>query len=125
MKKTIIIEVLLLFVTAVLAYFCVTYWTGVNTYIKHNLINEQHLESFRQILTFAIFITIGLLSALAAIILIAIKDFPIFQPLVEKAKAKSNARKQSKEQTKAARTEANKQARIEQLQAELDELKKD
>lgn len=46
---------------------------------------------------------------------------PIFKSLIDK----SQTRKQSKEQTKAARAEANKQARIEQLQAELDELKKD
>ena len=65
------------------------------------------------------------LAGIAAMVLIAIKDFPVFKPLAEKLQAKLQARRQINVQAKADRAEANKQARIEQLQAELDELKKD
>lgn len=65
------------------------------------------------------------LSTLVAMIIIAIKDFPFFKPLVDKFNAKRAARKEQRAAVKAEQAEAAKQARIEQLQAELDELKKD
>ena len=46
-------------------------------------------------------------------ILLAIKDFPVFAPLVNKVNAKRAERKGNK-----------KQARIEELERKLDELKK-
>jgi len=57
--------------------------------------------------------------------LFTIKDFPVFKPLVDKFTAKRAAHKEQREAIKAEQAEAAKQARIEQLQAELDELKKD
>lgn len=54
-------------------------------------------------------------------VIIALKDFPVFKPMLDKLSAKRDARKQAK----AAKAVADKQARIERLQSELDALKKD
>lgn len=121
MKKTILIEILLLFVFAIFLYFCVNYWNGVNSYFEHNLINEQHLDSFHRTLTFAILITLGLLLTLAAMILIAIKDLGCFKPML----AKIEAMKQARNEAKAEKAVVDKQARIAKLEKELEELKKD
>ena len=124
MKKTIIIEFLLLFASAVLMYFCVMYWNGVKNNIEHNILNSSYanlVDAFYKTLTYAILFTLVLLTTLTAIILIAIKDFPVFKPLLDKL----NAHKQKRVQAKAERAEADKQTKIAELEAQLEELKND
>lgn len=91
MKKTILIEVILLFLLAVIISVSVQEWQFVNT-ISQNL-NDDHLveiatpdilESWKQDLhsycVYGSFTAIAGLLNIVAIILIAIKDFPIFKP---------------------------------------------
>ncbi len=137
MKKTFLIEAILTFLFVALLVIVIYFWRNVNSTISvinlyknynddfYAPIIENYSSLLKTLIGYGSVSLLALLADLAAMVLIAIKDFPVFHPLVEKAKAKSTARKQSKEQSKAARAEANKQARIEQLQAELDELKKD
>lgn len=140
MKKTILIEILLFFVFVWLIYGTVIWWSSANyevVELKHFLTNfspdnfatfETYtntlagLKSYTaRAVTCAIISTLATLSTLAAIIVIAIKDISCFKLLIDKIKAKLEERKIAK----AEKAEADKQARIEQLQAELDELKKD
>lgn len=62
---------------------------------------------------------LGTATCIVAIILIAIKDFPVFKPLVDKL----NARKEKHAQAKAERAEEAKQAKIQALEEELNQLK--
>ena len=64
---------------------------------------------------------INTIAAMSAIVLIAIKEFPVFKQLTDKWKLHRQARLQAK----VAKSEANKQKRIEKLEAELKDLKKD
>lgn len=132
MKKTIVIEILLSFILSILILFAFLEFRG----IYYNFQAIKYLESMGQeyidfsdsTRQFAIYGSLAVLASLATIavmVLIAIKDFPVFKPLVDKFNAKRAAHKEQREAIKAEQAEAAKQARIEQLQAELDELKKD
>ena len=111
MKKyivVILIEILLLFNLSICLYTDVLY-------IKTFIVLGYYYNYF------AILNFIGTLTILSGIILIAIKDFTVFKPLLDKM----NARKQKRAQAKAERAEADKQAKIAELEAQLQELKKD
>lgn len=137
MKKTLIIELILTIVFAITLAVAIYFWKGVQTTINainlfksHNdnfysQIIEDYYISLKPLIGYGTVSLLALLADLAAMVLIAIKDFPVFKPLVEKLQAKSQARKHSKEQAKAARAEANKQAKIAELESQLEELKKD
>lgn len=64
----------------------------------------------------------GSLCTIALYALFAVKEFKVFQPYVDKFNAKRNARKQERAAARAAKAETDTQKRIEELQAELDEL---
>lgn len=87
---------------------------------------ESYIESFRisayTSLRNGLLSLAGSLCTLALYALIAVKEFKIFQPFVERHKEKHNARKSKRAARKEAKTQADKQKRIEELQAELDEL---
>ena len=131
MKKSIVIFIFLAItfvLTTVAASKLLYYAYSVNESIEHNIHNpnlKDWISIWRDM--FDVYFPFGLMSlfaalaTLAAMIIIAIKDFPVFQPLLAKLNAKRDARKQAK----AEKAEADKQARIEQLQSELEQLKKD
>lgn len=110
MKKifAILIELFLLFNLAVCLYSDIIYVRGcvwIGFYYN----------------TFALLNFLGTVTCIAAIVLTAINNFEIFQPLRDKL----NARKEKHAQAKAERAEEAKQAKIQALEAELEELKKD
>ena len=134
MKKVIMIEIFLAFATATL--IAVAAWRFSDVSMRISLMdsylsmgdidrgNDQKAFIIKS-LSYAIPSLLAALCTLAAIIIIAIKDFPVFKPFVDKFTAKRAAYKEQRAAIKVEQAEVAKQARIEQLQAELDELKKD
>lgn len=112
MKRTIIIEIILLFNMCLSAFFAIKFIQGIFQY------NVNWSTSYY--ITMTTLYLLSFVSLLAVFIIVAIKDFPVFKPLLDK----HNARKQKRAQTKAERAEIEKQKRIEQLETELEELKK-
>lgn len=144
MKRTIVIEVLLSFIFVVLAYLFISYlinavqnFSFADNWLKSNLesgydgesvLNEAEIikeAATRQILFATLLYLPAVLADLAAMIIIAIHPLPGFKPLVEKYSKWSSSRKEAREAERAEKAEADKQRRIEELQAELDALKKD
>ncbi|MCH5165653.1 MAG: hypothetical protein J1G01_04560 [Clostridiales bacterium] len=137
MKKTIVIEILLAFIFAVLIACCCPFLKHVaamNEYIEEInglILNHPNLDystdlkyynaQIDKALAYAIPMLIAAIADIAVMVVIAIKDFPIFKSLKNKFKA----RKEQRAAAKAEQAAVAKQQRIEKLQAELDELKKD
>ena len=129
MKKRIILEVCLLFVFCWLIACNIIWWQSVASTINDidylQSINDIETvtylkESLNLGLTYAVFSLIAAIVTLSSIIIIVV-DSPYFKPLLEKLEAKKNARKTAKTE----KAEITKQKRIEQLENELNELKKD
>ena len=137
MKKTIVIEILLAFIFAVLIACSSPFFKHVaamNEYIEEingfilydpNVDYSSDLKYYNaqinQALAYAIPMLIAAIADIVVMVVIAIKEFPIFKSLKNKFKIRQEQRAAAKaEQAKIA-----KQQRIEKLQAELDELKKD
>ena len=110
MKKSIIIEILLLFIFAVLIAISIIFLQ--KSISQLTAAPEYHWEAIderaRAELMYGIFLLLAAIADLVVIVLIALKDFPKI--------------KQSIETRKTARKEAKKQKRIADLQAELDKL---
>lgn len=138
MKKTVIIEILLLFVFGFLLAILTMFFRS----LQNNIQGLNMLESFnnpdyygesidltkKTINTDIIYIVFTILSCfadIAVIVLIAIKDFPVFQPIVDKYTAWATARKADNQAKANEVAEAKKQQRIADLEKELNELKKD
>lgn len=126
MKRSVIIECLLLLTTSILIFLGSWYLNRAHVSFVHaNGVPEDIapdiLSSAYRFLTHGLLALLAALCTLAAMIMIAIKDFPCFKPLIDKFKA----RREAKAEAKTEKAVADKQARIEQLQAELNELKKD
>lgn len=124
MKRTIIIEILLIATLGILFalnYYC---WNYISEIIdlkdKIPQWTNEYYSMLKHHLPYAIFALFAILADVAAIILIAIKDFPIFKPIVDKF----TAHKEKCAQAKAERAEEAKQAKIQALEAQLEELKK-
>lgn len=140
MKKTVVVEILLLLAFCVLLACAINYlrtacetlktieWIKTDPIFsdpeREDLVYTYNLH-LATTLSYGIPALIAALSTLAAMVIIAIKDFPVFKPLVDKFNAKRAAHNEQRAAVKAEQAEEAKQARIEQLQAELDELKKD
>ena len=135
MKKTVVVEILLVAVFAVLlscAIIALKDIPSMNEYIDwYNTLSPDYPDydlvditawAFKGYIPIFLSISIPALIAaiadLAAIVIIAIKDLPIVKQRIDSFKAKRTA-------VKAEQAETAKQQRIEKLQAELDELKKD
>ncbi len=135
MKKTVIIEILLVCVLAILlscAIITLREIPSINRYISYFHTLSPNDPNYDLVYITAgtgniykpIFLGIGIpaliaaVADLAAIIIIAIKDFPIIKRWVDNFKTKCATKKQ-------IRNTIAKQKRIKQLQSELDELKKD
>ena len=111
MKKTITIEILLLFVFGVLIAISIIFLQlAANQFIIAEQLTPV-IETARKNLMYGLFLLIAAIADLVVIILIALKDFPKI--------------KQSIAEHKAVRKTTKKQKRIDALQAELDALKKD
>lgn len=130
MKRSIIIELLIFFVFVVLVALSIILWKRYNdlnyfyTYFintGHDDIAQEYPPMIVHCLIYAILSAFALLADFAAIIMLAIKDFPVFKPLVDKL----NERKQKHAQAKAERADRAKQAKIAELEQQLEELKKE
>ncbi len=122
MKKTIIVEFLLLFVFAVLLYFCICHLLMFSDLVKIYNSNDKTL-SFAEEFGYSELIK-GIISLLACIaditgiILIALTHVKPITAIIE-------ARKLKRAQLRTERAHADKQAKIAELEAKLEELKKD
>ncbi len=132
MKKVIFIEVLLGLALGLCVACAVNQFQHASMFTKSirafyydALTVKIETEELHTALTYGILALVAALCSLAAMIIIAIKDFPVFKPLVDKLSAKRAAHKQASDAAKAEKAEADKKARIEKLTAELEELKKD
>ncbi|MDE7406482.1 MAG: hypothetical protein K2M89_06390 [Clostridiales bacterium] len=153
MKKAIVIEVLLLFILAVLIAVAVQHWQSIEPLLpdleyykkmaREMLEQYGHDRGFADMVqktnasialyrTYGIFDILAMLADVVIMVTIALFNFPCFKPLVDKLTAKLAPSKEQRAQRKAERAAAKaeqaataKQERIEKLQAELDELKKD
>ncbi len=135
MKRVVIIEIVLAFAIAMLLACSIKFFMYVSKMYNNinmlydldmsdasrNEIIERYRGNIAIALSYGIPALLAALATLAAMVLIALKDFPVFKPLLDKLAAKRDARKQAK----AEKAAADKQARIERLQSELDALKKD
>lgn len=123
MKKSILIEVFLTFVLAVLLYFCICFLLEYNSLMEiYNNSNNANL-SFEEMFGYGslykgLFLLFAAIIDTAAIILIALKDF-------KGLTAQLQARKAARQQAKAERAEADKETKIAELEKQLEELKKD
>lgn len=125
MKRTIVIEILLLIAAIAMIACCVQFFVMVANDLEtiewFKQENQEYLSWYRFVLQYSIFGSLSLLATLAdlaAMVLIALRDIPKLKAWIEQRKA---ARKVAK----AEKAEADKQTRIAMLQAELDQLKKD
>lgn len=122
MKKVIlaiVIEILLLYNFVLAIYVSSNYIYSLVTLLKID--GEFFNEYVAHYISWIILYFTSAIVSLAVIILVAIKDFPVFKPLLDKL----NAHKQKRVQAKAERAEENKQAKIAELEAQLKELKND
>lgn len=128
-RKIIFIEVSLLFIFAVLLAVFVpsvqqaTLWFGdISWNIQQGF--SPHYLSYQyayKSLTYSIISFLAMIADIAVLSIIAIQNFKVFQPLIDK----HNARKQERAAARQAKEEERKQKRIESLETELQELKKD
>lgn len=140
MKRTIAIEALLFFIVAVLIYLFISNLISAvqNLNFANDLLNSRLEEGYseevalrevdnikeistRQVLFATLLYLPAAIADFTSIVLIAVFPLPGIKPLVEKVQARREARFAAR----AEKAEADKQKRIEELQAELDELKKD
>ena len=140
MKRTIIIHILLLVALAALLMAMINSFINVsNAYRYIDLLRSlgqqtsydysyeisQVHDSATQLILYGSAYFIAVLADVAAMVLIAVKEFPVFKPLTDKIAARHAACKEARAAAKAAKAETEKQKRIEQLEAELHSLKKD
>lgn len=123
MKKTIIVELILASTFSFLIYIFVNSIIGFCEI--YNLYKESP-ELYSDILFnyhLAYMIVSFILSAgiIASILIIAIQNFKVFRPLLDKI----NIRQQARIERREAKAQEDKQKRIDGLQAELDTLKND
>lgn len=126
MKRTIIVEVLLVFILAVLIVAAVHHWEWYNAWssqiqdytengFPYGNAMKDAMAGLAQFRTYGIFDILAMLADFAAMVCLTI---PAIKKLKDKIAAKHS-------EHKTAKAEADKQARIEQLKADLEELKKD
>ncbi|WP_438846879.1 hypothetical protein [Anaerocaecibacter muris] len=130
MKRTIIITIILaiaFFLSTISAVKLLLYAYNVhNSFTNDSILRQAWDELYCKIyLPYGILSLLAAIATLTAMIIIAIKDFPVFKPLTDKLADKRAARKEARSQAKAEQAAIAKQDRIDQLKAELDELQKD
>lgn len=124
MKKYILAFIAMLFSIALFLYLLITRISLSISYYNYYFNNPtiEWAEMYHRLAInctiLACFCFVAIVFNLFVIILFA---FPVFKPLVDK----HNARKQKRAEARAERAEADKQAKIEELERQLEELKKD
>ena len=128
MFRAIVIEVLLLFIFAVLITSTVFFLNAsVANFHAASYINEHVdilIERGYKYLAYGLPNLLAAIADIVVIVLVALKEFPVFKPLIDKYKAHKQHRKHEKAKAEAIQAEEYRKSRIEQLQAELEELKK-
>lgn len=132
MIRAIVIEVLLLFIFAVLiassAWFLKIAVEDFQIALKispNDTPNDTYfLEYARLYLAYGLPSLFAAVADIVVIVLVALKEFPVFKPLIDKHKARKLQRKLEKTKAEAIQAEEYRKSRIEQLQAELEDLKK-
>ncbi len=118
MKRAVLIEVLLLFALAVLIAVGAKYISmSVVSFDTASWISTDASDFIKygvEYLTYGLLALLAAAADIVAMVLIALKEFPVFKPFIDKRRAR-----------KAERKEADRQARIEALESELEELKGD
>ena len=124
MKKIVLIELLGCFICVVLLAECILCLQVSVGHFK-NYYSDFFIATKELTWQWAIeYLLRGLASLLACIAdiivmgMIAVRNFKVFQPLIDKY----NARKQERAAARSAKADADKQKRIEELKAELDAL---
>lgn len=129
MKRVIVVELLLIFIFAIgLMWSILSIQSCINAYENITFVPNQaefFRDYFNNQLVKTIFTFLATIADLVAIILIAIKDFPVFKPLVDKYSAWTTARKAAKHAKSEKAANEKKQQRIADLEKALNELKKD
>ncbi len=129
MKRVVLIEVLLLLSFCVLLSFTIIFLhSAAVRFDTASIAGDDKsfwLEIAYENFSYGFPCLVGALSNLTAMILIAIKDFKVFEPLRNKYSDKRNARKSVRLAAKQAKADADKQKEIAELEAKLNELKKD
>lgn len=118
---TIISEVLLLYVFLII---CFRVYALFSTYSLQSNLNAEwggYEEDLRVTLTWIILCIVAAVADFAAMILILL---PLIAPLSEKINSSIAAHRDARAKAHAEKKAADKQRRIEELQSELDDLKK-
>lgn len=128
MKQKIVIIISVLFVFAVLLACCIQFWITFDNFLeiiafqRNYAFSEEDIKmtykSGYKYLTYSIFTTIATLLTIVVGVIIALKEFPTLMD-------KYNAHKEKRSADKAVRNEKNKQQKIQALEKQLEELKKD
>lgn len=125
MKRVVLIEILLFLSFCVLLSLCIIFLHGAAERFETAGLagdpNSFWWEIAHEYFALGFPCLIAAISNLGAMILIAIKEFKVFQPIIDR----HNARKSERTAAKQAKAEADKQKEIAELEAKLNELKKD
>lgn len=128
MKRVICISILCAFVFSLLLAFSIInirsaiiiFRTIANDGVNENTITTL-TDSAYTCIQYATLFFIGALCIIALYALFAIKEFKVFQPYIERHRA----RKEERAAAKREKSVADKEKRLQALQAEIDELKKE
>ena len=133
MKRVIFVETLLFICFCALFCFSILFFVNCsvqlgewNAYVeKAGTLPQEYFDRYRYFydtgvtnLCYGLCLLVSSLCAISAMVLIAVFPLPGIKPLVEKLQAKRTSRAAARDE----KAEANKQRRIEELQAKLDEL---
>lgn len=106
MRKTVCVEIMLAFIFSALiaiASWRLSYVVEMRAWLDAGAFTniEAQKANIYTSLIYSVIAIIAALCDLAAMIIIAIKDFPVFKPLVDKLTAKRAAHKEQREAIKA------------------------
>lgn len=130
MKRVICISVLSAFIFSLLLAFSIIWLHSAQwqlQWLNDGKVDEANIDTITEVtyttLRNGLLFLLGSICTLTLYIVFALKEFKVFQPLVDKFNSKISAYKDKRKSTKQAKSEAEKQKRIQDLQAELDALK--
>lgn len=125
MKRVIAISVLSAFVFSLCLAFAIIWLqsaqTGLDYLHRHNVEDIAEIEYMYNVLRNGLLFLAGSLCTVALYALYAVKEFKVFQPYVERYRA----RKEERAAARKANAMAKKEKRISELQTEIDEMKKE
>lgn len=126
MKKTIICEILIVIGFIMLLIWCIRSFVLCGQYAEiidydasQGIVDQDIINWYHETLTYGLLTLFAAILDFSAIVFVAIFPLPGIKPLVKRVQAKREARAN----LRAEKAEADKQKRIEELQAELNELK--